>query len=1293
MKRKLGMAGVIIALLILSLTANAQAPSTIVGDGFLAGVTSGVYPLASYGYYIFVPADSGTSYQVIGIYNVTNSSGSYSYTPTSSSTATINANDSVLGPLVFSANFLSASSGSYYETATSYPSANQSGSFGFSSVNAPSSIAGKTFTCSIVSGASPFYTSGSYTITIASSGNTYTVSTGQSGTYSYSTLNRSTGMLQLNDSVTGTTTAYFGFSSGTGGGFAIKNTTGGYQVGNFVLSTTTLSPSSITGDGFLVGVSSGAYPLASYGYFLFIPANSGNSYQVIGIYNVYNSSGSYSYTPTSSSAATINATDSVGGPLVLSASFSSASSGSFYETATSYPGSYQSGSFGFSSVNAPNSLVGRSFNCSIVTGASPFYSSGSYTISFASSGNTYTASTGQSGTYSYSTLNRSTGMLQLNDSVTGATTAYFGFSSGTGGGFAIKNATGFQVGNFVLLDTTLPTVSITSPTIGQIWSNSVFTVSGQASDNVQVSAVYYQIPGQGWNLATSGNNWANWTGNITLTPGTNIIQAYSVDSSGNQSAISSQNMYYLLQAPIQVQTNGFGTISPNYNGQMLEIGKSFSMTATPGSGCKFTNWTGSLVTSAATLNFTMASNLTFTANFIDTNKPTFSITNLVAGQRVSNAMFTVKGTAADNWQMSNVVYQLNGGAWSNAVSLNNWMNWSADLALMPGTNTILAYAADSSGNTSATNTLNFQFVVTNQLQLFTTGLGTILPNYNNAWLEVGRNYSITSAPAAGFKFTNWTSSQGWVSNAATLTFMMASNLTLTANFIDTNKPTLTITTPTASQFWSNSVFTAAGTANDNYQMSNVWYQLNGAGWNLSTTTNGWTNWTANLNLQASNNVLQAYAADTAGNLSTTSSVSFTYIVSDTLRVQTTGLGSLSPNYSNAVLQIGKSYNMTATAGTGFKFTNWILSTNWVGNIVSNNSTLNFVMQSNLTLQANFVDTNRPALSIAAPTTGQRWSNLVFTASGTATDNWQVASVQVQLNGGIWTNATGTTNWSAPLTLTPGTNTLAAYATDATGNNSPTNSVSFQYVVTNLLSVQATGLGTISPNYNNSWLEIGRNYSMTATPASGFVVTNWTISTNWLGGRITNNATVQFMMVSNLTLQVNFADVTKPTLTITAPTAGQKMTNALATFVGTASDNWKVAGVWYQLNSNTWNLVTATTNNYTNWTQTLPLIIGTNTLKAYALDLGGNFSTTNILSVISSNTFMLQLAFTNSLPMTTNGLVFNLQLSTGLNGHIQVSTNLTSWATLTNFVGSNSPIIFRDSGATNSVQRFYRAVIP
>jgi len=94
-----------------------------------------------------------------------------------------------------------------------------------------------------------------------------------------------------------------------------------------------------------------------------------------------------------------------------------------------------------------------------------------------------------------------------------------------------------------------------------------------------------------------------------------------------------------------------------------------------------------------------------------------------------------------------------------------------------------------------------------------------------------------------------------------------------------------------------------------------------------------------------------------------------------------------------------------------------------------------------------------------------------------------------------------------------------------------------------------------------------------------------------------------------------------------------------------------------------------------------------------MDLGGNLSTTSSVSVISSNTFQLLLAFTNAVPLKTNGLLFSLQLSSHLNGHIQVSTNLTSWATLINFVGTNAQLDFRDPAATNSSHRYYRAVIP
>jgi hypothetical protein len=248
------------------------------------------------------------------------------------------------------------------------------------------------------------------------------------------------------------------------------------------------------------------------------------------------------------------------------------------------------------------------------------------------------------------------------------------------------------------------------------------------------------------------------------------------------------------------------------------------------------------------------------------------------------------------------------------------------------------------------------------------------------------------------------------------------------------------------------------------------------------------------------------------------------------------------------------------------------------------------------------------------------------------------------------------------------------------------------VVSNQLEISATGLGTISPNYSNAWLEIGRNYSMTATPATGFVCTNWVISTNWLGGVVTNNATVQFMMRSNLTLQVNFAEITKPILTITAPTAGQHMTNALAYVKGTASDNWKVSSVWYQLNSNAWSSAN-TTNGWTNWGVTLPLVSGTNTVKAYAVDLGGNLSTNSSVSFVSSNAFELQLGFTTAQPLATNGLNLALQVSPGLNGHVQVSTDLVDWVTLTNFIGTNSMVNLHDSAATNYSQRYYRAVVP
>jgi uncharacterized repeat protein (TIGR03803 family) len=422
---------------------------------------------------------------------------------------------------------------------------------------------------------------------------------------------------------------------------------------------------------------------------------------------------------------------------------------------------------------------------------------------------------------------------------------------------------------------------------------------------------------------------------------------------------------------------------------------------------------------------------------------------------------------------------------------------------------------------------------------------------------------------------------------------------------------------------------------------------------------------------------------------------FRLLLNTPLIVNTNGSGMVSPNYNGTSLYVGSTYSMTATAGTGFAFTNWTGGISSPSAVLTNGATLQFVMQSNLVLQANFVDVQNPTNSITSPTPGQSWSNGVFAVTGTASDNVAVSNVFYSLNNAAWTSATTANNWSnwtATVNLIAGTNTVQAYAVDTSGNVSTTNSVSFNAVLSTALTVSTNGLGSITTNYNGQLLIIGKSYSMTAKAATSFVFTNWTGGIGSPQNILTNGLTVNFLMQSNLWLQANFQETSKPTLTVSSPTNNKKLTNALANLIGTTSDNWKVDGVWNQLNDGAWNLA-STTNSFTNWTATLTLIAGTNTIKSFAQNWGGLFSTTNNLSVISSNTFKLQLTFTNTLPLKTNGLVFTLQLSTGLVGHIQVSSNLTSWVALTNFTGTNGTLNFLDPAAASSSLRFYRAVIP
>jgi hypothetical protein len=167
----------------------------------------------------------------------------------------------------------------------------------------------------------------------------------------------------------------------------------------------------------------------------------------------------------------------------------------------------------------------------------------------------------------------------------------------------------------------------------------------------------------------------------------------------------------------------------------------------------------------------------------DTIPPVLSITNPPAGLTVSNAAFTIKGTASDSIAVSNVLYSLNNTFWTSAGSANNWTNWSAPVTLVAGTNAIQAYAIDFSGNRSLTNSVKLTYVAFATLGVLTSGNGSFSPKDNGTLLQIGKNYTLTATAAAGWAFYNWTDENDAIrTNKATLTFTMSSNLVLTANF-------------------------------------------------------------------------------------------------------------------------------------------------------------------------------------------------------------------------------------------------------------------------------------------------------------------------------------------------------------------------------------------------------------------------------------------------------------------------------------------------------------------------------
>ena len=108
------------------------------------------------------------------------------------------------------------------------------------------------------------------------------------------------------------------------------------------------------------------------------------------------------------------------------------------------------------------------------------------------------------------------------------------------------------------------------------------------------------------------------------------------------------------------------------------------------------------------------------------------------------------------------------------------------------------------------------------------------------------------------------------------------------------------------------------------------------------------------------------------------------------------------------------------------------------------------------------DTTPPSVAISSPASGSTVSGTT-NVSGSASDNASLSSVAVQVDGGAWSAASGTTSWSwswNTSSLPNGSHTVTARATDSSGNTSTTSST---------VNVSNSSGSTSAPNTQGSWV--------------------------------------------------------------------------------------------------------------------------------------------------------------------------------------------------------------------------------
>ncbi len=290
----------------------------------------------------------------------------------------------------------------------------------------------------------------------------------------------------------------------------------------------------------------------------------------------------------------------------------------------------------------------------------------------------------------------------------------------------------------VYRDLVAPIIVVLRPLLGSIVTRNTFVVGGNITDVQGVVGMYASTDNATWkaadlNFTGSTNGVGAFTVAFTLPEGNHTIYLKASDRANN---IARSVFNITIKLP-DVTAPNLKVLSPK-DGESLQ-GLKTKVNGTASDDEKVarvelsmdgTNWTAAesyddwahwflnltLTEGANTIYvraFDLAGNkavavVTISAikPFVDTEKPTVTITSVKDGQTVNKQRIVLKGLVSDNVRVKTVFVSLTGsgaGAQWVAASLDSSnTSWTAEVTLKTGWNSLSVRASDNAGNTNIT---------------------------------------------------------------------------------------------------------------------------------------------------------------------------------------------------------------------------------------------------------------------------------------------------------------------------------------------------------------------------------------------------------------------------------------------------------------------------------------------------------------------------------------------------------------------------------------------------------------